>query len=99
MVYNLIHSCAYVLSGYDLEKIAGGIHIEHNYRQTVLPAHSSGSDIHHFQPACEHLIIGYLVKLHRCGVLLRIGSVDTVHTRALEHHIGTDLDAAERARW
>ena len=76
-------------------EVAHHIHVEYIDRQIVLLAHRGGGEVHHAQVAGINLVEGDVVKLGGCGVLLGVGGVDAVHTRAFEHHVGFHLDASQ----
>ena len=88
-----------LLAVHHLLQITHHIHVENIDRQIVVLTHTDGGQVHYLQTTCQHLLIGDLIKLRRRGILLRVGCIDTIHTRALQHHVGLDLDAAQtRAR-
>ena len=65
----------------------------------VVVTHADSRQVHHLQSTSQHLLIGNLVKLRSRRILLRISRIHTVHTCALQHHVGLNLDATQaRAR-
>ncbi len=60
-----------------------------------LDPHAGGSEVHHFQTALQHFVVGDVVELRGCRVLLRVGGVDAVHTGTFQHDIRLNLDAAQ----
>src|SRR5699024_7756322 len=92
------HERSYRLTTHRLAQIAGRIHVEHDDRQSVLPAQREGRQVHNPQSARIYFPEGNLVEPAGIGMLLRVGIVNTVHPRSLEQYVGLYLDAAERRR-
>lgn len=91
-----MHQRAYLLAGDDLLQIAHGVHVEDDDGQVVFLAHTGGCEVHDAQVAAEHFVIGDVGELRGRRVFLRISRINAVHARALEHHVGLNLDAAQR---
>src|ERR1017187_1219430 len=76
--------------------IAGGVQIENDNRQLVVPAHGDGGRVHHAQALGEHLEVGDLgVPDGLVGELQRIAIVDAIDARSLDDHVGLDLERAQ----
>ena len=87
-----------LLSGKDLAEVARGVHVEDDDPEAVLAAEREGREVHDLQTAVEDLLERDFAEFRRRGVLLRVGRIDAVHAGALQHHVGLDLDAAQRRR-
>ena len=68
-----INKCADRFAVKNLLKVPGGIHVEHNNRQTVFLAEGCGSEIHHLQSPGVHLVICNLLELRSRRVFFGIG--------------------------
>ena len=70
--------------------------IEHDNRQVVELAKRCGSEVHHLKSAIVDFVVGDFAELSGGRVLFRVGCVDSVNASALKHHVGFDLNTAER---
>ena len=84
-----------VFAAQHLFQVAHYIHVEHIDGESVFATHGCGGDVHHFQAAREHFIVGDVVELRSRGVLFGVGGVNAIHARSLEHNVGFDFDAAQ----
>ena len=91
-----VNEGADVLAAEHAHQVALHIHVEDVDGQVVLLAHRRGGEVHHFQPPGVDFVVRDGVELHGVRVFLRVGGVDAVHTRAFQHDVGLDLDAAQR---
>ena len=80
----------------DAAQVADDVHIEDVNRQVVVLTHADGREVHHLEVAGEHLGIGDVGELRGGRVFFGVGGVNTIHSRALEHHVGLDFNAAQR---
>ena len=86
---------AYLFAVDDFFEVAVLIHVKDIDGQTVLFRHGGSGEIHDLETAADDFVIGDLGEFRGSRVFLRIGGVDTVHTRTFEHNIGFDLQRAE----
>jgi hypothetical protein len=90
-----VHQCTDFFSLHHFFQITHCVHVKNDDGQVILFAHAGGSEVHHFQTALQHFVVGDVVELHGCRVLLRVGGVDAVHTGTFQHDIRLNLDAAQ----
>jgi len=79
-----MHDCTDFFSFDDFLQISHGVHIEYYNRQIVFFAHARGCEVHYFQAALQHFIIGDVIEFCSSRVFLRIGRINAIHPCAYQ---------------
>ena len=92
---SIVHQGANLIASHYFLQVTHNIHVEDIDRQIIVLTHTDSGEVHHLQPASQHLFISNVRELCSCGVFLGVSGIDTIHTCSLQHHVGLNLDATK----
>lgn len=93
-----MHERAFLFAENDAAQGALLVDVEDLDRQALFAAEREGGGVHHLEVGAERIVEGDFVE-HRGGrILLRVGRVDAVDLRGLDHDLGADFGTAQGGR-
>ncbi len=93
-----LNQSAFVSTAHNTQQGATLRHIKDPDGHVMISHQTNCRQVHYAQFFVQYFVVSQDIVLYGIGIFYRVGALDTVHLRCLQHNLRFDFDAAEAGR-